>query len=75
MPRWQFQPLRRMEHALLLIDKANGQYTLTKAPNGVVTAQVSIGKRSSSASYKSAAAAITVALAQVLGIELAEDFA
>jgi len=76
-PRWQFQPLRRLEQALRLLEKANGQYTLTKAADGTYTAQVTVRDSAASASGKSDAAAISVALAHALGIqvELPEDLA
>jgi hypothetical protein len=68
-PRWQFQPFRRLEHALQLLDNANGQYTLTKAAGATFTAQVTIGCRVGSASGKSEAATISLALARSLGID------
>jgi hypothetical protein len=73
--RWRFQPLRRLEHALQLLDKANGQYTLTRAENGTYTALVTVGNRHGSATGKCEAASITVALALALGIEVPQDFA
>jgi hypothetical protein len=75
MPRWQFQPLRRLEHALQVLDKANGQFTLSRAENGNHTALVTVGNRHGSATGKCEAASITVALALALGIEVPEDFA
>jgi hypothetical protein len=69
-PRWHFQPLRRLEHALQLLKKAEARYTFTKAADGTFTAHVSVGDRAGSASGKSDAAAITVALAHALGIEV-----
>jgi hypothetical protein len=75
MSRWQFQALRRLEHALQLLDKANGQYALTRAENGTYTALVTVGDRHGSAKGKCEAASITVALALALGIKVPEDFA
>ena len=69
-PRWHFQPLRRLDHALHLLDKATGQYTLTKAADGTYTALVTVGDRNGSASGQSEAATITVALARALGIQV-----
>jgi len=72
-PRWQFQPLRRLEHAFQLLEKANGQYTLTKAGDGTFMARVSIGDRHGSASGKSEAATITVAVARAIGIDVSDE--
>jgi hypothetical protein len=69
-PRWQFQPLRRLEQALQLLERANGQYTLTKAADGTYTAQVAVGDQAGSAAGKSEAATITLALARALGIQV-----
>jgi hypothetical protein len=71
-PRWKFQPLRRLEHALQLIEKADGTYSLTKTASEV-TVHVAVGGRTGRASGKSKAATITVALARAIGIEVPED--
>jgi hypothetical protein len=68
-PRWHFQPLRRMDHALQLLEKAGGRYTFTRKAGGAFTADVFVGDRAGSASGKSEAATLTVALARALGIE------
>jgi hypothetical protein len=44
-PRWHFQPLRRLEHALLLLEKANGRYTVENAADGRFIACVTAGDR------------------------------
>jgi hypothetical protein len=67
-PRWHFQPLRRLDHALQLLDKANSQYTLTKSGDGAFMARVSVGERQGFAAAKSEAAALTLALASAIGI-------
>jgi excisionase family DNA binding protein len=71
-PRWQFQPLRRLDQALQLLNKANGQYTLTIAGNGTYSARVSVGARDGHAVGTCKAAVITMALARALGIAVEE---
>lgn len=69
-PSWRFQPLRRLDQALQLLEQATGQYTLTKAADGTYTALVTVGDQAGSASGKSEAATITLALASALGIQV-----
>jgi hypothetical protein len=69
-PRWHFQPLRRREHALQLLDEANGRYTFMRVADGTFTAEVHVGDRCGTASGKSEAATLTVALARALGIHV-----
>ena len=66
--RWQFQPLRRLDHAFQLLEKVNGTYTLARAGDGTYTAQVCVGDRRGTAVGESEAAAVTVALARAVGI-------
>jgi hypothetical protein len=72
-PRWHFQPLRRLEHALQLLQKADGSYTLTKTADGTLTAHVSVGNRNGVAAGKSEAATITVAVARAIGIDVPDQ--
>jgi hypothetical protein len=69
-PRWHFQPLRRLEHALELLEKAEGKYRLEKDRAGTFNAQVTVGDRSGTASGKSEAVSLTLALARALGIDV-----
>jgi hypothetical protein len=62
-----------LEHALQLVEAANGQYTLTKAADGTCTARVSLGDRRGSASAKLEAAAITGAVARAIGIDVPDE--
>jgi hypothetical protein len=73
MPRWQFQPFRRMDHALQLLAKAGARYSITKAADGTVTADVTLKNRAGTATAKSEAAAMTVALACALGIDVKDS--
>lgn len=68
-PTWQFAPLKRIEDAFLLLDRAAGDYTLESAA-GVFTVQVRIGKRTGKASGEQKPRAITLALAAALGLEI-----
>jgi hypothetical protein len=72
-PSWRFQPLRRLQNALELIEKAQGEYRLAKGADGTFTAEVSVGNRRGSASAQSEAATITVALARALGIDVPDE--
>ena len=68
-PRWHFQPLERMEHALQLLEKANARYTVENASDGRATARVTVGDRIGTSSADSAAAALTIGLAKAIGID------
>jgi hypothetical protein len=72
-PCWRFQPLRRLDHALQLLEKAAAKYTLTKSVDGTSTARVSLGDRRGIASAKSEAAAITGAVARAIGIDVPDE--
>jgi hypothetical protein len=69
-PRWRFQPFRRLEHALELLEKADGRYRFEKATSGTFNAHVTVGDRAGTASGKSEAASLTLALARALGIDV-----
>ena len=55
-PRWRFQPLHRTEHALQLLEKTVGMFSLTKTADGCFTARVSVDGRTGQATSKSKAA-------------------
>lgn len=69
IPRSRFRPLARVEHALLLLDRAAGEYALTSV-GGVFTAKVQVGNRTGKATGEPKAKTITLAIAQALGIEV-----
>lgn len=68
-PRWHFQPLRRLEHARQLLEKAKAKYSLATNSDETFTAVVRLGDLIGTASRNSEAAAITIALAKAIGIE------
>ena len=72
-PRWHFQPLRRLEHARQLLAKTNANYSLVTSSSERFTAVVRIGDRTGSASSDSEAAALTIAIANAIGIEVTEE--
>jgi hypothetical protein len=72
-PHWHFQPFRKLENARQLLEKTDGKYTLSRAANGRFTASVSIGDREGTASGRSDAATITVALARAVGIDVPDE--
>jgi hypothetical protein len=69
-PRWRFQPFRRLEHALELLDKADGKYGFEKDTAGTFKAHVTVGNCAGTASGKSEAASLTLALARALGVDV-----
>jgi hypothetical protein len=72
-PHWHFQPLRRLENARQLLERTDGKYTLSRAANGRFTASVSIHDRVGTASGRTDAATITVALARAIGIDVPDE--
>jgi hypothetical protein len=75
IPRWRFHPLTRLEDALQLLEHAASNYTLTATTGGTFAAEVRVGDHTGSASGKSKATTITVAVARAIGIQvdLAEE--
>jgi hypothetical protein len=71
--RRQFQPLKRVEHAFQLLEKAAAIYTLAKSADGTLSAVVCIAGRRGSASCKSDAATITLAIAKAIGLNVPDD--
>ena len=72
-PRWRFQPLRHIENACQLLEKAGGSYTLSKAPDGTFAAQVSVNGRQGNARGATEAVALTIALARAIGIDVPDE--
>ena len=72
-PRWQFQPLRHTDHALQLLEKTGGTFSLTQAADGSVTARVIVGGRTGTATGKSQAACTSVAIARAIGIDVPDE--
>ena len=70
IPRWRFQPLTNLADAFRLLEKAATSYTLTATPDATFTAHICVADRTGSASGKSPAATITVALARAVLIQL-----
>ena len=73
LPRWRFQPLTKLEHALQLVEKAATSYTLTVAEDGTFAAHVRIGERTGIASGEPKAMAITVAVARAIGLDVQDQ--
>lgn len=69
IPRWRFQPLRRMEQTLELLQKAGARFTITRADGGTVAAEVTVAGNAGRASARSEAAAVALALARAIGIQ------
>jgi hypothetical protein len=72
LPTWRFQPLKRLDHALELLNRATEVYAITSRKNGSTRVVVHIGNRSGSAEDRSKPRAITHAVAQALGIHANE---
>ena len=70
IPRWRFQPLTNLADAFRLLEKAATSYTLTATPDATFTAHICVADRTGSASGKSPAATITVAIAKAIGLRV-----
>jgi hypothetical protein len=68
--RSHFQPLDRVQDAFRLLHKAATGFSLSKTADGVFTATVRIEARPGTASSRSPAATITVAVARALGLDV-----
>ena len=73
IPRWRFQPLKDLCHALELLAKATDDYSLTSLPGGTFTAAVRIRGRVGITSGRSEARTITLAIAQALEFEMPQE--
>ena len=69
-PDWRFQPFTKFEDAFRLLEKSASAYSLSLASDGIFTAQVRVGSRTSRASGTSRAATITVAVARATGLDV-----
>jgi hypothetical protein len=70
IPRWHFQPLKRVEDAFKLLDVAATGFTLTLSGDHIFRARVQVGSRTGRATGKSKATTITVAIARALGLHV-----
>lgn len=69
IPRWRFQPLTNIENAFQLLNRAVDQFSLTLDSNKVFAAEVQIANRKGSATGRSKARTITMAIARAMGLE------
>jgi hypothetical protein len=67
-PKWKFQPTRRLEDALELLDAAGAEYDVRTVATGGYTVRLRIDGVVTEATGQSKPEAITVALARALGI-------
>ena len=72
-PSWRFAPLNNLDQAFELLDKAAGTFSLTTCDTGIFHAEVRIGNATGAAKGKKKAAAITIAVARALGVEVDND--
>jgi hypothetical protein len=70
VPRWRFAPLKRLEDAFEVLDRAKSDYKLTVIDGGSFTAEVRVGGRIGKTSGEPKARTITIALAHALGLEV-----
>jgi hypothetical protein len=68
--RSHFQPFNRIQDAFKLLHKAASAFSLTKTPDGLFSATVRVGDRSSVASGSAVAATITRAIALAIGLKV-----
>lgn len=70
-PRYRFEPLKQLEHAFRLLDRAATAYTLTVGKGGdIFTAEVTVEGRTGKATGPAKARTITLALAAAIGLEI-----
>jgi len=69
-PRWRFRPMERLEDAFELLEKAAPQSYAMEDDGSGFCVRVRIGDTSGQAHDVSKARAVTLALAQALGIEV-----
>ena len=72
LPLWRFQPLKRLDHAMDLLNQSTDDYTITSGKNGSTRVVVRVGNRIGVAEDQSKARAITHAVARSFGIEVNE---
>jgi hypothetical protein len=71
IPKWRFEPLKRLEDAFALLDAVGSSYRLSVHSKGVFAAEVQIGEQIGRAAGEPKARAITLAISRALGIEVA----
>ena len=70
LPRWRFQPSRRIESALMLLDAAKPeQYTMARQRGGIFYASVTLAGTRGECRSRCLPAAVVRALARALQIE------
>lgn len=67
--RWRFQPLTDISDAFELVAQLTDDYSLTAVPGGTFKATVRVGGKVGVSSCLLQARAITLAIAQALGID------
>ena len=72
-PTWKFAPFRNTDQAFLLLEHAHGSCVL-KSVGPEFHAEVSVGNSSGKATNESKAAAVTLALASALGLEVCDAY-
>ena len=70
LPNCRFAPLTNLDQAFDLLERINGTFTLSTVESGLFQVEVHVGDRVGKASGEPKARAITLALAQALGIEV-----
>lgn len=72
-PSWKFAPLTSLDHAFKLLENAFATYTLSVKEDRTFTAEVTVAGHTGKASGEPKARAISIALADALGIAVADD--
>ncbi len=68
LPRWRFAPLSRLDDAFLLLDRFATSYTMRWAERGRFFVEVRSGRRIGRAYGEPKSRAITLAIAEALGL-------
>jgi hypothetical protein len=69
IPRWRFQPLKRLEDAFAVLEYLRCEYVIERSEKAGFTVQVRIGVRIGTADGEAKARAISVAVGQALQID------
>ena len=69
IPRRRFQPLSNLEHAFQLLERAASTFTLATTTNGTFTARIRVGNHVGIASGEPKARAISLAIAEAIGLD------
>lgn len=73
LPRWRFAPLKNLEDAFDLLDRAAAACTFSTNRAGRLEASVRVGEATGEASGEQKARVITTALLRALGLDPQED--